>query len=149
MKNLGVEREYLQLIYNMNKSATVMVSTPYGETSAFKSDPIVKQGTILGPSLCSSSTAEYCGINPGVCVGNLVISSLLFVDDVVDLSSSVEDCKASHENALHFAKKKKLEYSGTKCFSMVIHGKDKVETPSLEVDEVKKSSSCLRNSLFG
>ena len=123
MKNLGVEKEYLQLIYNLNRSATVMVSTPYGETSAFKTGPFVKQGTILGPSLCSSSTAEYCGINPGVCVGNLIISSLLFVDDVVDPSSSVEDCEASHENALHFAKKKKLEYSGTKCFSMVINGK--------------------------
>ena len=138
MKSLGVEKEYLQLIYSLNKSATVTVSTPYGVTSAFRSDPIVKQGTILGPNLCSSSTAEYCGINPGVCVGNLIISSLLFVDDIVDLSSSVEDCKASHENALHFSKKKKLTYSGTKCFSMVINGKNKVEAPNLEIDEVKK-----------
>ena len=73
MKNLGVEKEYLQLMYNLNKSATVTVQTPYGETSAFQTDPIVKQGTILGPSLCSSSTGEYCDINPGVCVGNLII----------------------------------------------------------------------------
>ena len=138
MKNLGVEKEYLQLIYNLNKSATVTVLTPYGETSAFQTDPIVKQGTILGPSLCSSSTGEYCDINPGVCIGNLIISSLLFVDDIVDLSSSVEDCKVAHSNALHFAKRKKLTYSGTKCFSMVLNGKNKVEAPNLEIDKVKK-----------
>ena len=138
MKRLGVEKEYLQLMYNLNKSATVTVQTPYGETSPFISDPIVKQGTILGPSLCSSSTGEYCDINPGVCVGNLIISSLLFVDDIVDLSATLEDCQASHENALHFAKKKKLTYSGTKCFNMVINGKNEVESPNLEIDEGKK-----------
>ena len=71
MKNLGVEKEYLQLVYNLNKSASVSVQTPYGETEAFTSDPIVKQGTILGPCVCSTSTAEYCGTNPGVCVTEL------------------------------------------------------------------------------
>ena len=86
LKKLGVEKEYLQLIYNLNKTATVSVQTPYGVTTSFKSDPIVKQGSILGPSWCSSSTGEYCDTNPGVCVGNLVISSLLFVDDIIDLS---------------------------------------------------------------
>ena len=38
MKNLGVEKEYLQLIYNMNKSANDTVQTPFGETSNFSSD---------------------------------------------------------------------------------------------------------------
>ena len=136
MRDLGVEKEYLQLMYNLNNGATVSVQTPYGETSTFTSDPIVKQGTILGPSLCSSSTGEYCGINPGVCVGNLVISSLLFVDDIVDLSLSCEDFVSAHINALLFAKRKKLNYSGTKCFCMVINGK-KVEIPLLEIDEEK------------
>ena len=136
MRDLGVEKEYLQLMYNLNNGATVSVQTPYGETSTFTSDPIVKQGTILGPSLCSSSTGEYCGINPGVCVGNLVISSLLFVDDIVDLSLSCEDFVSAHINALLFAKRKKLGYSGTKCFCMVINGK-KVEIPLLEIDEEK------------
>ena len=138
MKGLGVGKEYLQLIYNLNRCASVSVQTPYGETSKFVSDPIVKQGTVLGPTLCSSSTGEYCDVNPGVCVGNLVLASLLFVDDIVDLSLSKEDCEKSHANALHFAKKKKLIYSGTKCFSMVVHGKNKVKSPDLVIDEGKK-----------
>ena len=41
MKGLGVEKEYLQLIYNLNRCASVSVQTPYGETSKFVSDPIV------------------------------------------------------------------------------------------------------------
>ena len=149
MKRLGVEKEYLQLIYSLNKNATVTVQTPYGETSPFKSDPIVKQGTILGPSLCSSSTGEYCDINPGVCVGNLVISSLLFVDDIVDLSSTLEDCETSHKNAVHFAKKKKLIYSGTKCFNMVINGKRKVDPPNLEIDASKKVLTATEIAYLG
>ena len=137
MKNLGVEKEYLQLVYNLNKSASVSVQTPYGETEAFTSDPIVKQGTILGPCVCSTSTAKYCGTNPGVCVGNLVVSSLLFVDDIIDLSVSSEDREIAHANALHFAKRKKVSYSGTKCFSMVVNGKNKVEPPNLQIDDKK------------
>ena len=137
MQNLGVEKEYLQLMYNLNQSASVSVQTPYGETSVFTSDPIVRQGTILGPCLCSTSTAEYCDINPGVCVGNLIISSLLFVDDIVDLSGSSKDREVSHANALHFAKRKKLSYSGTKCFSMVMNGKNKAEPTTLQIDDEK------------
>ena len=137
MKELGVGKEYLQLIYNLNRSASVTVQTPFGATSTFVSDPIVKQGTVLGPSLCSSSTGEYCDLNPGVCVGNLILSSLLFVDDIVDLSLSKKDCEKSHANALHFAEKKKLTYSGTKCFSMVVNGKSKTDAPHLVIDEDK------------
>ena len=135
LKDLGIEKEYLQLIYNMNESARITVQTPFGETSKFTSDPIVKQGTILGPSLCSSSTGEYCGINVGVCVGDLLIASLLYVDDIVDLSLSIEDCIAAHVNAIHFANKKKLRYSGTKCFVLVVNGRGKVDAPKLIIDD--------------
>ena len=136
LKDLGIEKEYLQLIYKMNENANVTVQTPFGPTAKFRSDPIVKQGTILGPNLCSSSTGEYCGINPGVCVGNLVIASLLYVDDIIDLSMSPEDCLAAHINALHFSDKKKLRYSGTKCFVMVINSKGgKIQPPKLVIDD--------------
>ena len=136
LKDLGVEKEYLQLIYKLNERAVVTVQTPCGPTKEFETDPIVKQGTVLGPCLCSSSTAEYCGKNPGVCVGCVVISSLVFVDDIIDLSSSVEDFLASHQNALLFACKKKLTLSGTKCYWMVINKKAKdVQELELKIGE--------------
>ena len=68
--------------------------------------------------------------------------------DIVDLLSLVEDCKVAHANALHFAKRKKLTYSGTKCFSMVLNGKNKVEAPNLEIDEVKKVIPAILPHIF-
>ena len=99
------------------------MQTPCGPTKEFVTDPIVKQGTVLGPCLCSSSTGEYCGKNPGVCVGSAIISSLVYVDDIIDLSSSVEDFLASHQTALLFANMKKLTLSETKCYWMVMNKK--------------------------
>ena len=116
LKDLGIEKDLLQLIYNLNKEASVVVQTPVGDTSPFITDPIVKQGSILGPVLCSTSTAEYCTENLGVTIGTLILASLLYVDDILDLSSTIGDCKAAHEKAILFAKLKKLKYSATKCF---------------------------------
>jgi hypothetical protein len=61
---------------------------------------------------------------------------LTCVDDIVDLSASIEDCKVAHINAIHFANKKKLRYSGTKCFVMVVNNiNGKVEIPKLIIDD--------------
>ena len=114
----------------------MLVQTPFGATSIFQTDPIVKQGTALGPCLCSSSTGEYCGQNSGVCVGCTIISSLLYVDDVIDLSCLVHDYLSAHQNALLFKKRKKLTHSGTKCFTMVMNQKQMDgDLPVLMIDE--------------
>ena len=114
----------------------VIVQTPYGPTPIFHTDPVVKQGTVLGPNLCSASTGEYCGENIGVCVGNIIISSLLYVDDIIDLSSSSNDYVAAHLKALLFSKRKKLNLSGTKCYTMILNKKTKDgEVPVLIIDE--------------
>ena len=62
LKRLGVKEEMLALIYEMNAKATVVVRTPIGNAKPFQINSIVKQGTILGGILCSTSTAEYSGI---------------------------------------------------------------------------------------
>ena len=97
LQKLGIEKDYLQLIYNINRKATVTVQTPFGETSSFDTDPIVKQGTVLGPVLCSSSTGEYSEKNVGVCMGTINIPSLLYVDDIIDLTSSSTDCISAQD----------------------------------------------------
>ena len=133
LEKLGIEKEYLQIIYNMNKQAVVTVQTPFGVTSKFVTDPIVKQGTVLGPVLCSSSTGEYSEENVGVCMGTINIPSLLYVDDIIDLTSSMEDCIEAHKNAILFGRKKKIKYSGTKCYCMVLNTNG--DLPCLEIDE--------------
>ena len=135
LNDLGIEKDLLQLIYNLNKEASVVVQTPFGETTKFTTDPIVKQGSILGPVLCSTSTAEYCSTNLGVTIGTLVIASLLYVDDIIDLSSSHCDCLDAHQSAVLFAKLKKLKYSVSKCFNMIINKKKGSEHPELYLDD--------------
>ena len=133
LRNLGVSQEMLQLVYSLNKKAKVVVDTPYGYTSEFETGPIVKQGTVLGSVLCSASTGEYCGINTGVVIGTLQLSSLLYVDDKIDMSSSLLSRSSSHCNAVTFSHSKKLTCSGTKCYSMGLNiGHDSL--PELLID---------------
>ena len=134
LSKLGIEKDILQLIYNMNRRAKVTIKTPHGLTNTFVTDPIVKQGTVLGPPLCSSSTGELSGEEAGVAVGTLLLSALLFVDDIINMTNTIKDRRKAHDTALLFAKKKKIFYSGTKCYSMAINFDS--EVPQLEIDEV-------------
>ncbi len=136
LKNLGVSKEMLQLIYSLNQKATVVVKTPYGLTAPFVTEPIVKQGTVLGSALCSSSTGEYCGRNKGVPVGNMMLSSLLYVDDVIDLTTTLLDRLEAHEQAVLFTKLNNLSLSGTKCYGMAMNTDG--TPPTLTIDDLKR-----------
>ena len=137
LQKIGVPTEILHLIYNLNKEAKITVKTPYGKTHPSVLTDIVEQGTVLGPILCSTSTAEYCGSNIGVAVLDAVVSSLVWVDDTLDLSASAGDAEKSHENALVFGRKKKIPYSKTKCKNMIVNGKKMDHPPELYIDEAK------------
>ena len=84
---------------NLNLKANVVVKTPHGNTTSFPIETSVEQGTVLGPLLCSGSTAEYVGCNKGISVGSrLVVSSLplLFVDNLLDVSNTYSDACDAH-----------------------------------------------------
>ena len=136
LKNLGVSKEMLQLIYNMNKKAKVVIKTPYGTTTSFETDPIVKQGTVLGSALCSSSTGEYCGVNKGVPIGTMMLSSLLYVDDVIDITTTLPDREEAHEQAVIFTKQNNLSLSGTKCYGLAMN--TDISPPTLTIDDLKQ-----------
>ena len=136
LRNLGVTKEMLQLIYNLNKEAKVVIKTPFGLTSPFETEPIVKQGTVLGSALCSSSTAEYCGTNEGVPVGDMMLSSLLYVDDLIDLTTSEMDRLEAHRAAILFSKMNNLTLSGTKCYGLAMNCE--IQPPTLTIDELKE-----------
>ena len=137
LQKIGVPTDILHLIYNLNKQAKITVKTPYGSTRQSVLEDIVEQGTVLGPILCSTSTAEYCENNIGIAVFNAIVSSLVWVDDTLDLSISAKNAEKSHEKALLFGRKKKVPYSKTKCKGMVVNGKKKDISPELYIDEVK------------
>ena len=134
LRKLGVEKYILKLLYEMNKKAVVQIKTPYGLTEPVDVTDIVKQGGVLGSPMCSATTAEYCEHNKGILLGGASIASLAFVDDIADLSTTFEDAVASHQHAISFAKRKKLELAPEKCYIMLIQPKNKSNTtPALEV----------------
>ena len=123
------------MIHNLNQEANVIVKTPHGRTNPLTVNDIVKQGGVLGSPMCSASTAEYCGANRGVCVGTVIISSLAFVDDMLDVSLTWEDANESHENSVTFSFKKKMNHKSSKCKSLLTNKKKKDPLPELIIGE--------------
>ena len=101
----------------------------------FETEPIVKQGTVLGSAMCSSLTGEYCGMNEGVRVGNMMLSSLLYVDDLLDLTETLSDREKSHLQAIVFTKQNNMSLSGTKCFGMGINSDEPLPVLPIDVDK--------------
>lgn len=133
LKALDVPDYILQLIHNLNQKASVVVKTPHGKTEPISVNDIVKQGGVLGSLLCSASTAEYCGMNKGVCVGTSVVSSLAFVDDMLDVSLTCSDTLEAHEKSIAFSFKKKMNHKPKKCKSLVVNPKKKDPIPTLMI----------------
>ena len=144
LKSLNVPDYILQLIQNMNQKANVIIKTPHGRTTPLTVHDIVKQGGVLGSPMCSASTAEYCGTSKGVCMGTLLIDSLVFVDDMLDVSLSWGDAHKSHENSVIFSFKKKMNHKGKKCKSLVANKKKKNLLPNLMIgDEATENASVI------
>ena len=110
---LGVETEMLPLIRKMNSQAEISVKTPMGFAESFNIKSLVKQGTVIGPLLCSASIAEFCEeCGPGGAgIGKTTIRTLAFVDDIININSDVVDVLSSHERIKCFSEKKNLPLS--------------------------------------
>ena len=105
---VGVRSEMLSLIWKLNEEAKILINTPNGNTEPFMIKTIVKQGSVLGSNLCSTSTAEFCNerITGGVNIGSLNLSSSLFVDDSTTIDGNADDKEQSHEEIEWFSKRK-------------------------------------------
>ena len=59
----------------------------------------------------------------------MFLSSLLYVDDVFDMTASLDDRLKAHQQALLFSKENNLGLSGTKCFCMAINNRGELLDP--------------------
>ena len=132
--NLGVSRQLLAMIKKMNESVNIVVNTPHGRTKQRSLSCIVKQGSVLGPTLCSSSTAELADESRyGVNTGKINVPCAIFVDDILNLNTNSTNTIRSHDDTLFFSKKKRLGLSYDKCLLMVANKKPKEVVPTLEI----------------
>ena len=121
----------------LNEEALVSVKTPFIETSTFKAERLVMQGKVLGPTLCSVSTAEYCTENPeaGVQIGNLNVGPLVFVDDTIAINDTLDQVVKSHSSAKGFGYRKRLKFStDPKCKVLIINKQITDSVPNLELE---------------
>ena len=129
----------------MNTTSEIIVKTPVGKTSSFTVKNIVKQVTVLGPLLCSASTAECCVEHErgGMSIGSTSIRSLAYVDDIVDIDEDPDNASDAHKTVLTFTAKKRLELSWKKCALLVINSTKKTKIPNLFIDgkPVKREKS--------
>ena len=54
----GYNKQDIQMIFKMNKDTTIEIETPSGTTNKMTVGEIVKQGTVLGPTLCCVVTDQ-------------------------------------------------------------------------------------------
>ena len=95
------------------------------------------QGKVLGPTLCSVSTAEYCTENPeaGVQIGNLNVGPLVFVDDTIAINDTLDQVVKSHSSAKGFGYRKRLKFStDPKCKVLIINKQITDSVPNLELE---------------
>ena len=135
MYKLGLDNEFLSLIYKTNLKANIAVKTPLGISESFTKTAIVKQGSVSACCLCSASTGEFCDENAdgGKCVGRL-FRCLAYVDDVVLVNNDVMDANTSHENFCFFADKKKQPLNDQKCFLLPVNCKKTDPIPVQQVN---------------
>ena len=66
LKGAGAKEKEITYIYNLNKKSRVVVDTPAGLTEEIELGEIVKQGTVLGPQLCCTSTQKINQMGPPI-----------------------------------------------------------------------------------
>ena len=123
--NAGIQDNQFYFVYKLNEHAKIKVFTPFGETRMFEVDDIVKQGTILGPNSCNISTEEYCETERFF-IGDTKIGPLGYLDDRASINRTENDVLRSHERAIHFQLKKRLQLSETKCKMLTVNSKNQI-----------------------
>ena len=135
--DLGICNDLFALIFRMNELSRIKVKSPHGMTDSFQCPRVVRQGTVLGPTLCSSSTAELCNRNHsgGVLVGSMTINDLIYVDDTTDVNTNIAEHVASHNEIVNFAWSKGLALNYPKCGQMIINQKSTTPVPTLIIGD--------------
>ena len=137
LRKIGMSDRMLHLLYQLNKSATITVKTPFGDAASFTIENIVKQGTVWGSKMCCASTAEICDedISGGATVGDLTIQSTVYVDDCNRFNFDIVETEKSHEKFINFANRKRSPLNADKCVILTINKKTHVNPPTLMIGD--------------
>ena len=120
----------------MNKDTVIEIETPFGTTEKVAVGDIVKQGTVLGPTLCSVSIDQInnIGENQERSLGDQVMAIIIFIDDVMS-AGNAENGRKTIRNCRELEDLKKVTYGLKKTKYMVMNtGREKEEVITEEVE---------------
>ena len=133
-----------------DRIADIVIRTPFGNTSPFTTNSLVKQGTSLVPILINCSLDEMCAHSNSYQYGTVAIKSLEFVDDIADADNGSSQVLASHKIIADIIERKRLKLSIDKCKLLRING-GKSDVNSLTVYgeqmKVEETSKYLGDTL--
>ena len=118
-----MKSKYLKSIYELNKEGYVQINTPCGITQDIEIGQNLKQGTILAAPICANHIDK--GKEPiikkrlGIRYGRMVIPPLLYQDDIMFASISVEII------AEEFQKQNLLNFNLDKSERMIMNFRNK------------------------
>ena len=144
--NAGCSPQDIQMIHLLNKDTEVTVVTPSGATKKLKVGEVVKQGTVLGPTLCCVVTDQVnnMGEEQTGSIGNQRIGILVFVDDVMS-AGAADDARCCIRNLGEMERKKKFTFGLKKTNYMVIDTGKELEE---EIDEKVKGGKVSKTEEY-
>ena len=87
----GMPLEEAMYVYDMNRNIRAVVDTPHGRTEEFEIEEAVRQGTVLGTTMCGVSTDRInkMGLpDPLVLYETIEIECPIFVDDISGMGTA-------------------------------------------------------------
>ncbi|MEL6606459.1 MAG: reverse transcriptase domain-containing protein, partial [Cyanobacteria bacterium J06614_10] len=105
--------EEAELVYKINEIGKAIIETPVGLTKEIEIAGKVKQGTILGPKLCSIVTDKVntIGRKNITLIRNIEIESLIYVDDIMFPSSRKDGIEKAIDNCHSLELLKKFKFN--------------------------------------
>ena len=127
----GMNPHDAQIIYNMNKEATITINTPVGMTNPIHVTNCVKQGTIYGPQVCSKEIEQVNAVHKKAVTiysPRIEIETLSYVDDISHPGNK-DSAEVSLENVRALEIKKKAMVNHEKSKYIIISKKTTKHPP--------------------
>ena len=107
----GCNVQDIHMMYKMNENTVIEVETPFGTTEKITVGDVVKQGTVVGPTLCCVAIDQInqVGEHQERSIGKEFIAILVFVDDVMS-AGSPEDIRKGIRSCRKMEQLKKVTY---------------------------------------
>ncbi len=123
LKKAGVDGKVFEIIRTIYEEDMMSVKIGNKFSKPFKPNKGVRQGCVLSPNLFNiflsdiQATFDKCGHN--IKLGSTEISSLLWADDILLLSTSKEGLQAKLNNLADYCKENKLDVNTDKTKVMI------------------------------